>query len=71
MGNSLHMYQNRKFSRAAKTRRYLAIAASILLHLGLFAAISSDNEEIKELIPDFVKELFEKDDKPTNETPRA
>ncbi|MEO1257847.1 MAG: hypothetical protein AAFZ15_03590 [Bacteroidota bacterium] len=61
------MYQQQKFARAARRRRYLAIAVSVLFHLAIFAAISSDQSFVEEVVPDFIKELFDKNE----DVPRA
>ena len=58
------MYQQQKFARAARRRKHLAVAVSLLLHLAVFAAISSDNDFVKEIVPDFVKELFLEEEVP-------
>lgn len=53
------MYQNRKFHQSAKRRKYLAIFASILLHLAVIMAISDDNATWKQFVPDFILSLVE------------
>ncbi|HFA47612.1 MAG TPA: hypothetical protein ENJ95_01185 [Bacteroidetes bacterium] len=60
------MDQNNKFQKAARRRRQLALWATVLLHLAVIAAISN-RSDLKKIIPDFVKELFE----PNKALPRA
>ncbi len=63
------MRNNMKFERAARRRKYFAIFTAILLHAAIFAAISND-KELVELVPDFIKELVQSKDAPLDTTPR-
>ncbi len=53
------MNTNTKFEQAARRRKHFAIWIAILLHLSVFAAISSQ-KDLTSWLPDFIKELFDK-----------
>lgn len=63
------MNRQKKFAQAAQRRKYFAFFAAILLHAAIFAAISS-NENLKKLIPDFIKELVQSKDNSMDNAPR-
>jgi len=48
-----------KFKRTAQRRKHFAFWLAVLLHLALFAAIAYQHD-LSGLLPDFVKEYFEK-----------
>ncbi|MEZ4956137.1 MAG: hypothetical protein R2825_21440 [Saprospiraceae bacterium] len=63
------MNRQKKFAQAAQRRKYFAFFAAVLLHVAIFAAISS-NENLKKLIPDFIKEWVQSKDDTKDTTPR-
>ena len=65
------MYQNKKFENAARRRRFYAALLTLALHAMLFAAVSRDDSFLDEVIPDFVKELFQDDINPGKKVPQA
>jgi len=60
------MRKNRKFAKNARNRQVMAFFLSMAICASLFAAMSY-GENWMELLPDFLKELIEKD----SEVPRA
>ncbi|MEZ4960753.1 MAG: hypothetical protein R2830_13105 [Saprospiraceae bacterium] len=51
------MIQNKKFEKAARSRKMLALSLAIALHTALFTAFVF-KAEVKQLLPDFIKELL-------------
>ena len=62
------MYQNKKFRKAAIRRKYLAILATLVLHLAVFSMLTSSTD-LKELLPGFIKELMVKEPESSQTTP--
>ena len=65
------MTTNKKFQRAANTRRFIAIVVTIVFHVGLYALVTNGSEiDYQKLVPEKVKEWIGTEKEASNDEPR-